>query len=114
MSGAFVTEPNKCTGRLRRAVICSVGHREERTMKISSTFDLIDCKDAKLAIITSIYQSMISIAQELRQTVERITIWGSGLILVLDGWLVAGKTNVDSRGKVAISIGIAVKGVGPS
>lgn len=51
---------------------------------------------------------MISIAQELRRTVERITIWGSGLVLLLDGWLVAGKATVDIKGKILISLGIAI------
>lgn len=75
-------------------------------MKIADSFDLAEDKQAKLEVVTSIYQAMISIAQELRGAVERITIWGSGLVLVVDGWLVAGKSTIDLKGKVIISIGI--------
>jgi hypothetical protein len=75
-------------------------------MEISKSFDIRRDKEAKLSIILSIYSSMVSYSQELRGAVERLTIWGCGLILLLDGWLVTSQNPVSTRDRIVISIGI--------
>ncbi len=79
-------------------------------MKTSDSFDLSGDKDAKLAIITSIYSCLITNSQELRRSAERLTIWGSGLILLLDGWFIAGDVSIGVRGRLFISLGVVIFG----
>ena len=80
-------------------------------MKISEQFDLAADKDAKLSLITSNYSAMVSIAQELRRSAERLTIWATGLMLLLAGWLVTGKLALNISQKSILSLAIILFGV---
>lgn len=73
------------------------------TLKLT---DINGKNEIKLNIISSIYSAMVSYTQELRGAVERIIIWGSGLILLLDGWLITSQNPISIRGQIVISIGI--------
>lgn len=64
-------------------------------------------KEDKLQIIISLYEAMVSYSQELRATVERLTIWGCGLILLAVGWLVTTPVSITTTAKVVIAIGVA-------
>ncbi len=75
-------------------------------MKSSQLFNLNNDKEAKLNIITSLYSAMVSYTQEIRGVVERTTVVGCGLILLLDGWLVTSQLHVNLRGKLVISLAI--------
>lgn len=80
-------------------------------MNVTEQFDLSDDKDAKLTIISSIYSAMISIAQELRRSAERLAIWASGLMLVLAGWLVTGKLQLGFQQKIVVSAAMLLFGL---
>jgi hypothetical protein len=78
-------------------------------MKVS--YDLAEDKNAKLVILSSLYSSLASIAQEIRGTTERLTIWSSGLILVVDGWIITGNIKLDVYRRVVICIGVVLFGL---
>ena len=42
----------------------------------------------QMRVIDTFYTSFMSLAQELRRSAERITIWACGLVLLVVGWLV--------------------------
>lgn len=67
-------------------------------MKVS--YNLDGDRDAKLVILSSLYASLASVAQEIRGTTERLTIWSSGLILVVDGWIITGNIKLDGIDEV--------------
>lgn len=78
-------------------------------MKVS--YNLDEDKNAKLVILSSLYASLASIAQEIRGTTERLTIWSSGLILVVDGWIITGNIKLDGHRRGVISIGVVLFGL---
>ena len=58
-------------------------------------------------IVTTIYSSMIVLAQELRQSAERLTVWSSGLVLIIVGWTVT-RTDIPRKGLIVVSLGIVL------
>jgi hypothetical protein len=64
--------------------------------------------DSMLSIVLTLYVQMVTYIQELRARVERIVVGGSGLIILLDGWLVTTSHSVTVPGKVVVSVGIAL------
>lgn len=78
---------------------------------MKASYDLADDKTAKLVILGSLYSTLASIAQELRGTAERMTIWSSGLILVVDGWAITGNIKLDASRRGVISIAVVLFGV---
>lgn len=78
---------------------------------MKALINLAQDKNAKLAILSSLYTSMASIAQEIRGTVERLTIWSSGLILAVDGWLITGNIKLDVYRRGVISIAFILFGI---
>ena len=66
--------------------------------------------EAKLSIALAIYSSMISLAQELRGTTERLTIGGGGLILLCDGWFLSKQPPPSVRERVFLSLALVIFG----
>jgi hypothetical protein len=60
----------------------------------------------KAAALNTIYPVMASIAQELRQMVERLTITGCGLIIFVVGWFLSRVPSPTVKIKVIITLGI--------
>ena len=79
-------------------------------INIVDTAELKTNKEAKQQNINTLYNSMISITQEIRGTVERMTLWGCGLILALDGWLATSDKNISSIAKIILSFGVLLFG----
>lgn len=80
-------------------------------MKAAEAFDLADNRDAKLVVVGSMYSAMVSIAQELRSTVERMTVWSTGIVLALDGWIITGDVQLDLRRRVLVSCAVIIFGL---
>ncbi len=62
----------------------------------------------RIAILNVVYPAMISIAQELRLTVERLTVGGCGLVLVVTGWLLSQQSAPPTGSRIFLTIGIVV------
>ena len=77
-------------------------------MNISRSFNFRNDKEAKLRILLTLYSGFHSTSLDLRGSVERLTIWGCGLILLLDGWLVTDQIPVTMKTKTVITIGIVI------
>jgi hypothetical protein len=57
-----------------------------------------------LTVVLSIYSSMTSIAQEIRQTVERLTVLWTGALIATTGWFLGSQQRYRLRVFAAISI----------
>ncbi|MEM9167456.1 MAG: hypothetical protein AAGB48_10610 [Planctomycetota bacterium] len=58
----------------------------------------------KREVILSLYSAMISIGQEIRKSVERVTVWGSGIVLLAVGWIArADQDTIDETQRFALS-----------
>ncbi len=75
-------------------------------MQISKSFNLRTDDQAKLEIVLSIYSAMVAYVHELREAVERLTVWGCGLMLLATGWLVTSDGPVTPEARAVISTGV--------
>ena len=67
---------------------------------------VIDTIERKIAILNVVYSVMASIAQELRQTVERLTITGCGLVILAVGWLMSRTPPLSLKTRLIATVGI--------
>jgi hypothetical protein len=67
-----------------------------------------ETRDQKLQVVGVLYEAMISIAQELRQTIERLTMAGCGVVLLTTGWLLSRQNSIKTSHRYFIAISIIV------
>lgn len=76
-----------------------------------SPLDIAGDRDARLSILSTIYTSMVGYTQEIRGTVERVTVWGCGLIFVIVGWMVSRENLTTPRDRIVSSCAVLLFGI---
>lgn len=66
----------------------------------------LDTTDRKIAVLNVVYPVIASMAQELRQTVERLAMAACGLVIVAVGWLMSRTQPPTVRVRIVVTIGV--------